>query len=199
MPTADCANPMNAESPDNHPAAKSSAREFFLILVCAAGLSVAFVQWMKSSIPAERGGLEIGKPAPPIKASMWVNGPAPKPEDLKGNVYVVIAWATWCLPCYEEAPHLVDVYEKYHPKGVQFYGLAGQQETLRPEIENWLADANITWPNGFGIEAVNTLLALKVELIPAMWVIGKDGSVLWNASKMADEPLGDAIERALRQ
>jgi len=52
--------------------------------------------------------------------------------DLAGNVFdattledkVVLLdfWATWCAPCVAEFPHLKNLYEKYHDRGLEIVG-----------------------------------------------------------------------------
>lgn len=189
---------MGNSSSSKSPAVKSPARDFFVILACAIVLSIGFVQWMKSSLTSTiPGGLDVGEPAPSVRASVWVNGAGPTPEDLQGEVYVVVAWATWCGPCAREAPHLVDVYQQVHDRGVQFYGLASQEEALQPQIEAWLRDFDIPWPNGFGAEALETLRGFEADVIPGVWVVDREGRVVWNLAEEHRESLEEAIDRAL--
>ena len=60
---------------------------------------------------------EIGKIAPDFSA--------PTPEgkmlslnDVKGKVTIIDFWAAWCGPCRRENPNLVNIYNKYHDKGL---------------------------------------------------------------------------------
>lgn len=179
---------------------KSSAREFTIIVICALGLSVAFVYWLKSSGGlSQSGGLDVGKIAPPIEASAWVQGDAPQADSLAGEVRVLIAWATWCVPCSRKAPELVELHNRFADRGVHFFGLTAAPEQYRDLILEWLEARKITWPNGFGEQAIETLLAYESDVIPLIWVIGRDGTVVWNRSLEAEETLEQAIERALEQ
>jgi thiol-disulfide isomerase/thioredoxin len=179
---------------------KSSAREFTIIVICALGLSIVFVYWLKSAGGLHPyGGLAVGQPAPAIEASFWVQGEAPDPDALAGEVQVLVSWATWCEVCYKKAPDLVKVHDQFADRGVHFFGLTAAPEDDRDEILDWLDETRISWPNGFGPQAVETLVAYDSQVIPGIWVIGRDGTVVWNRSREEDETLEQALERALHQ
>ncbi len=61
--------------------------------------------------------LGIGSDAPVLDIEHWVqNGNGkfkPVTEFAKGKVYVVEFWATWCGPCINSMPHLVETQKKY--------------------------------------------------------------------------------------
>jgi len=44
--------------------------------------------------------------------------------DWKGKIVLCNFWATWCAPCREEIPMLVDLREKYGVKGFEVVGIA---------------------------------------------------------------------------
>jgi len=42
----------------------------------------------------------------------------------QGKVVACNFWATWCAPCREEIPILIEIDQKYRPKGVEVLGIA---------------------------------------------------------------------------
>lgn len=49
-------------------------------------------------------------------------------SDLKGKVVFVNFWATWCGPCQDEIPTLIDLQNKYASKGFTVLGIAMDDE-----------------------------------------------------------------------
>ncbi len=45
-------------------------------------------------------------------------------SDLHGKVVVLNFWATWCAPCVEEMPSLVQLQERFKNKGVTVVGIS---------------------------------------------------------------------------
>jgi cytochrome c biogenesis protein CcmG, thiol:disulfide interchange protein DsbE len=45
-------------------------------------------------------------------------------NQLRGQVVVLNFWATWCAPCVEEIPSLVNMSQKLKPKGVTVLGVS---------------------------------------------------------------------------
>jgi cytochrome c biogenesis protein CcmG/thiol:disulfide interchange protein DsbE len=70
---------------------------------------------------------EIGKPAPDLTLKN-LDGKDVSIAEYKGKVVLVNFWATWCDPCREEIPWLIEMQEKYQSRGFTVLGLAMDEE-----------------------------------------------------------------------
>ncbi len=77
-------------------------------------LSLLFSCFSLSAQTQSVASLHLGDKAPPLKVQ-WVKG-TPIPNFVKGKVYVLDFWATWCGPCIAIMPHLSDLARKYKDK-----------------------------------------------------------------------------------
>lgn len=63
-----------------------------------------------------------------------------------GVRYVLLdMWASWCLPCREEIPHLVSQYARFKERGFEIYGMSfdANRESWRNAVENF----GMSWTN----------------------------------------------------
>ena len=56
----------------------------------------------------------------------------------KGKVVLINFWATWCDPCYIEIPWLIEMQQKYAPKGFTILGVALDEEG-KSVVAPWVA------------------------------------------------------------
>jgi thiol-disulfide isomerase/thioredoxin len=68
-----------------------------------------------------------GKPAPNVRLKD-LDGKEVALSDLKGKVVFVNFWATWCGPCQDEIPSLIDLQNQYASKGFTVVGIAMDEE-----------------------------------------------------------------------
>lgn len=78
----------------------------------AAGALIAFSQLPQRLTGELETSATPHRPAPPIE----LKDSAGKPhtlEELRGNVVLVHFWASWCPPCRQEMPRLLELAERY--------------------------------------------------------------------------------------
>jgi thiol-disulfide isomerase/thioredoxin len=100
--------------------------------------------------------------------------------DNKGKIVLVDFWATWCGPCRDEAPNVVETYQKYHDKGFEIIGISFDKS--KGELLKFTSKAKITWRQYFdGLVWDNKVgKVYAIHSIPAMYLVGKDGKVISN-------------------
>jgi cytochrome c biogenesis protein CcmG/thiol:disulfide interchange protein DsbE len=69
----------------------------------------------------------IGKPAPVFTLERLDGSGKVALADLSGKVVVMNFFASWCLPCTQENPALVRVYERYRSSDVVMLGVNYQE------------------------------------------------------------------------
>jgi thiol-disulfide isomerase/thioredoxin len=60
-----------------------------------------------------------------------LDGQTVKLDEVRGKVTIVDVWGTWCPPCRIELPHFVELYGKYHDRGLEIVGLTYEQTTTK--------------------------------------------------------------------
>ena len=111
------------------------------------------------------------------------SGPTPDGKELSlkeamGKVTIIDFWAAWCKPCRAENPNVVNVYNKYHSKGLSIIGVS-----LDRKEEDWkkaIADDNLTWNHISSLDYFNDAIAklYNVEAIPATFILDENGVIV---------------------
>lgn len=96
-------------------------------------------------------------------------------SELKGRPVVVNFWASWCIPCRDEAPALQRAWEKYQDQGVLILGV--DYVDTDPDAKRFIAEFQQTYPNGADV-GTKISQAYKISGVPETYFIGKDGKLL---------------------
>ncbi len=93
------------------------------------------------------GALARGEapPVPVVTLPALTGGPPVALTALRGHPVVINFWASWCVPCREEAPLLEQVSKEYRDRGVVVLGIDTQD--LEAPARAFLARYGITYPN----------------------------------------------------
>ncbi len=65
----------------------------------------------------------------------------------KGKVTLVSFWATWCIPCRQELPQLIQLQKKLEPKGLKLVLISADDIDSEAESRRFLVGKNVTLPS----------------------------------------------------
>jgi thiol-disulfide isomerase/thioredoxin len=75
-------------------------------------------------LPPDQLTLLTGKPAPALRQiKAWKNGGPVALDQLRGKWVLLDFWGYWCGPCVGSMPALMELYDKYHDKGLVVIGV----------------------------------------------------------------------------
>lgn len=139
-----------------------------------------------------------GPTSAPIYAAGFadLDGQAVTLSRLQGKVAVVNFWATWCGPCRQEIPDLLSVNAKYGKEGVEFIGIAVEDNAER--INDFVRAHGIDYPVVMGKEkGVELLQALgnRAAGLPYTLVLDAQGGIVAAKRGRMD---AERLEKALR-
>jgi hypothetical protein len=90
---------------------------------------------------------DAGKPAEPQVTFVQLQGGDLPLANLKGKVVLVNFWATWCEPCREEIPWLIEFQNKYASRGFTILGVAMDTEG-KSVVDPWVHKTEFTVNGG---------------------------------------------------
>ncbi len=73
------------------------------------------------------GNVSAAKKMPAFSLSNAVTGATVNSSDFSGKTLLVTFFATWCPPCMQEVPSLIELQEAYGKKGFSVVGLSVDQ------------------------------------------------------------------------
>jgi cytochrome c biogenesis protein CcmG, thiol:disulfide interchange protein DsbE len=169
--------------------------------------ALAVLLWfgLHSGDPAKLPSALLGRPAPqtalPALPGLTANGaavPGLDPADFKGRVSIVNVWASWCVPCHEEAPLFTTLAQD---KRIQLVGI--NYKDAPDNARRFLG----RYGNPFGIVGVDGNGRAAIEWgvygVPETFVVGRDGAIAYKlvggvTPENFDSVLKVEIEKALK-
>lgn len=115
-----------------------------------------------------------GRVAPNFALPMLETTDTLRLSDLRGNVVLVNFWASWCIPCREEHPVLLDGAQKYLSKGVRFVGIT--YNDTPQDSKNWLQEMGQAYPSLVD-HGARVAIDYGVSGVPETFILNKHGVV----------------------
>ncbi|WP_108866728.1 TlpA family protein disulfide reductase [Aquimarina aquimarini] len=111
-------------------------------------------------------------------------------EDLKGKYVYLDIWATWCMPCVKEVPHLKKIIKQYDGKDITFVSISLDK---RKDYEKWRAmikEEAMTGIQLFADDAFNSKFAIDYSIvsIPRFILLDPEGEIINNNAPRPSDP-----------
>src|ERR1700755_1709941 len=120
--------------------------------------------------------------------------------DYKGKVVVLDFWATYCPPCLDEIPHLVNLQAKHKDEGLSVIGLHVGGDDDKPFVPPFVQKLNIQYALGEPQPELVDALFGGSDIIPQTFVFDRGGRLIKGFSGYSfevREGLDKAVEEAL--
>lgn len=119
-------------------------------VICLIGAFVGLLAWRLTSDASAKGliaaALRGEKPAAPDFTLPRLGAPGELTlSSLRGKPVVLNIWASWCVPCREEAPLLERAYKRWRGQGLVVLGI-DQQDVERDALA-FVRRYRITYPS----------------------------------------------------
>lgn len=151
-------------------------KRWLALLVCVAFTALGEAQTAK---------FEIGAPSLPLTVKEWIKGGPVTMEP--GKIYVVEFWTTWSRACRELIPQVTQLQQKFRERGVVFMALTDEAPSI---VNLFVKKMGERIDYAVGIDERDKLYqaymnGFGVSGLPYIFVIDKDGLVVWYGDSMA--------------
>ena len=181
-------------------------KKFLIPLVLFFSL-VVFLAIGLNRDPREIPSPLIGKPAPTFALPTLASDQAFGPADLKGQVWLLNVWATWCVACREEHPVLVAFAQKNQVPivGLSYKEIQPQDEAAKlplPDKMQIARERSQIWLKRHGNPYTTSVMDLDGRVgiqygvygVPETYVIDKQGVIRYKrVGVVTPELLADKI------
>ncbi|HEV2721507.1 MAG TPA: redoxin family protein [Thermoanaerobaculia bacterium] len=137
----------------------------------------------------------VGKPAPDFALKAVGTGETVDIAKLRGKPAIINFWATWCGPCYQEHPVLVQ-NARVLGRDVQFVGVVFND--TEQKIQAFLAERGSAYPTLLD-EQGKTAVAYGVGGVPETFFLDKNGTIVAKyAGPLSTEELQANLAKAMK-
>lgn len=148
-------------------------RTTLLVVVLALGAALSGVLAYRWLGPASSAGQML--------PALSLNDLEGKPQDLaqwRGRWLLLNFWASWCAPCMDELPHLVEAQSLYATRGLQIVGPAlDDADAVKPLITRFRINYPVL-PDYIGGDQAMSLLGNAQAALPYSVLVDPQGRIV---------------------
>ena len=152
------------------------ARRWLLLTVVvavAALLALLFWGMLRGPSSDVGGAVPLNKPAPNFTVTT-IDGKQLSINDLRGKTVVLNIWASWCVPCRDEAGELNRSYALYKDRNVVFVGIAWNDND--GEVRKFIEQYRV--PYAIALDAEGRIaIDLGITGVPETFLINTEGQL----------------------
>ena len=158
-----------AETPRMHPARRLIVAGWLLVGLAAL---LALLTLNVRTPGALSGASTMSAPARAFDLETLDGGGRLSLAELRGSPVVINFWASWCVPCRDEAPLLADIAQRYRSQGLRVVGIVYQDDG--GAAREFMTRYGLTYPALLDPEG-RTAIDYGVLGIPETFFVDRDG------------------------
>jgi thiol-disulfide isomerase/thioredoxin len=112
------------------------------------------------------------------------DGPSFKLSDFQGKVLVVDFWGTFCGPCKQQTPQLVELARRHRDKGLEVVGLSLDEKKDEGLVLDFMKTMGMNYTIGYADDRFSRAFLRGTEdetgapPIPQLFIFGRDGKLV---------------------
>ena len=115
-----------------------------------------------------------GHPVPNFKV-ISTTGQTLSQDNYRGHVLILDFFASWCQPCRQSIPHLVEMNRKYGKQGLQVLGLSVDEDGERV-VKAFTDEFRVSYP--LALAGDSTTVDFGIRSVPIMYLVDKKGIIV---------------------
>lgn len=146
-----------------------------VIVFAVVALTILAMLALLALAVRQRGAPPLATGQAPDLTVQTFDGQSLQLSALRGKPVVINFWASWCIPCRDEAPALQRAWLAYRDRGLIVLGV--DYVDTEVEAKKFIETYQQTYPNGPDL-GTRISQAYRISGVPETYFVGKDGRLL---------------------